>query len=123
MRRDGTRGSPHPASPLPTPLHLTSPHLTNPPQPQTIPPPFLSPPTALLTDGSKGGWVDGLRGLKLCSPRFFGRGCGHSVLGLGVEGWEVEESVPPPPIKRLDPARHLWRKEQAGLMEWGCTRA
>lgn len=35
--------------------------------PQTLPP---FPPAALLTDGSKGGWVDGLEGLKLCSPYF-----------------------------------------------------
>lgn len=33
--------------------------------PQTLP---HFPPAALLTDGSKGGWVDGLEGLKLCSP-------------------------------------------------------
>lgn len=34
--------------------------------PQTSRPPF--PPAVLLTDGSKGGWVDRLEGLKLCSP-------------------------------------------------------
>lgn len=33
--------------------------------PQTLPP---FPPAVLLTDGSKGGWVGGLEGLKLCSP-------------------------------------------------------
>lgn len=36
------------------------------PLPPHNPPPF--PPAVPLTDGSKGGWVDGLKGLKLCSP-------------------------------------------------------
>lgn len=36
------------------------------PPPPSNPPPF--PPAVLLTDGSKGGWVDGMEGLKLCSP-------------------------------------------------------
>lgn len=37
-------------------------------------PPPLSPPAVLLTDGGKGGWVDGLRGLKTLRPHFGAHG-------------------------------------------------
>lgn len=53
-------------------------------------PPF--PPTELLTDGSKGGWVDKLEGLKRCSL----------VLG-------PEESVT---LRRWGAERHLWRESR-----------
>lgn len=60
-----------------------------------IPP--LFPPAALLTDGSKGGWVDGLEGLKLCSP----------IL-------EPEESVTPAKVGR----REALVARVAGRVKW-----
>lgn len=50
----------------------------------------LSPPAVLLTDGGKGGWVDGLRGLKLCGPILEPTEC-HFCKRWGAE-------------------RHLWRE-------------
>lgn len=37
-----------------------------PPNEKTLP----FPPAVLLTDGTNGGWIDGLEGLKVCYPIF-----------------------------------------------------
>lgn len=62
---------------------------TPPPPPKKKLPPF--PPAVLLTDGSKGGWVDGLEGLKTLQSHFGAwREC-HSCKG-GVQRSTCGES-------------------------------
>lgn len=105
--------------------------------PQTNPPPPF-PPAALLTDGSKGGWVDGLEGLKTLQPHFGAWGechsckggvprgtCGesHEACEVGACGLMSKEArMPPPPT----PGPLLFypplstEEHQGCCRDWGC---